>query len=84
MGLHILEKLLLLSFIFQVTALALLKREDYSGLKSLLRREFNPLSRLLVLLGWTHCQSLESAKALLWTLHKTQVNQQKVSGSLPV
>ncbi|NXE37670.1 ZFY26 protein, partial [Ptilorrhoa leucosticta] len=62
---HFLEQIL-------VTALALLKKEDYSGLKSLLRREFNPLSRLLVLLGWTHCQSLESAKALLWTLHKTQ------------
>ncbi|KAM4778679.1 zinc finger FYVE domain-containing protein 26 isoform 11-T11 [Cyanocitta cristata] len=62
---HFLEQIL-------VTALALLKREDYSGLKNLLRREFNPLSRLLVLLGWTHCQSLESAKALLWTLHKTQ------------
>ncbi|NWV21876.1 ZFY26 protein, partial [Origma solitaria] len=62
---HFLEQILM-------TALALLKREDYSGLKSLLRREFNPLSRLLVLLGWTHCQSLESAKALLWTLHKTQ------------
>ncbi|NXN85528.1 ZFY26 protein, partial [Bombycilla garrulus] len=62
---HFLEQIL-------VTALALLKREDYSGLKSLLRREFNPLSRLLALLGWTHCQSLESAKALLWTLHKTQ------------
>ncbi|NXE87969.1 ZFY26 protein, partial [Menura novaehollandiae] len=62
---HFLEQIL-------VTALALLKREDYSSLKSLLRREFNPLSRLLVLLGWTHCQSLESAKALLWTLHKTQ------------
>ncbi|NXB72879.1 ZFY26 protein, partial [Donacobius atricapilla] len=64
-GKHFLEQIL-------VTALALLKREDYSGLKSLLRREFNPLSRLLVLLGWSHCQSLESAKALLWTLHKTQ------------
>ncbi|XP_023784077.1 zinc finger FYVE domain-containing protein 26 isoform X2 [Cyanistes caeruleus] len=62
---HFLEQIL-------VTALALLKREDYLGLKSLLRREFNPLSRLLVLLGWTHCQSLESAKALLWSLHKTQ------------
>ncbi|NXM85613.1 ZFY26 protein, partial [Oenanthe oenanthe] len=62
---HFLEQIL-------VTALALLKKEDYSGLKRLLRREFNPLSRLLVLLGWTHCQSLESAKTLLWTLHKTQ------------
>ncbi|XP_040456412.1 zinc finger FYVE domain-containing protein 26 isoform X4 [Falco naumanni] len=62
---HFLEQIL-------VTALSLLKREDYSGLNNLLRREFNPLSRLLVLLGWTHCQSLESAKALLWTLHKTR------------
>ncbi|NXG65171.1 ZFY26 protein, partial [Hemiprocne comata] len=62
---HFLEQIL-------VTALTLLKREDYSGLNSLLRREFNPLSRLLVLLGWTHCQSLESAKALLWHLHKTR------------
>ncbi|NWS76938.1 ZFY26 protein, partial [Crotophaga sulcirostris] len=62
---HFLEQIL-------VTALTLLKREDYSGLNSLLRREFSPLSRLLVLLGWTHCQSLESAKGLLWTLHKTQ------------
>ncbi|NXG19368.1 ZFY26 protein, partial [Grallaria varia] len=62
---HFLEQIL-------VTALTLLKREDYSCLSSLLRREFNPLSRLLVLLGWTHCQSLESAKALLWALHKTQ------------
>ncbi|NWR70958.1 ZFY26 protein, partial [Centropus unirufus] len=62
---HFLEQIL-------VTALTLLKREDYLGLHSLLRREFSPLSRLLVLLGWTHCQSLESAKALLWTLHKTR------------
>ncbi|NXN16356.1 ZFY26 protein, partial [Indicator maculatus] len=62
---HFLEQIL-------VTALNLLKREDYSGLSSLLRREFSPLSRLLVLLGWTHCQSLESAKTLLWNLHKTQ------------
>ncbi|NXM72475.1 ZFY26 protein, partial [Serilophus lunatus] len=62
---HFLEQIL-------VTALTLLKREDYSGLNSLLKREFNPLSRLLILLGWTHCQGLESAKALLWTLHKTQ------------
>ncbi|XP_025940334.1 zinc finger FYVE domain-containing protein 26 isoform X2 [Apteryx rowi] len=62
---HFLEQIL-------VTALTLLKREDFSGLNSLLRREFNPLSRLLILLGWTHCHSLGSAKALLWALHKTQ------------
>ncbi|XP_019406944.1 PREDICTED: zinc finger FYVE domain-containing protein 26 isoform X1 [Crocodylus porosus] len=62
---HFLEQIL-------VTALTLLKREDFSGLSSLLRREFNPLGRLLVLLGWTHCHSLASAKTLLRTLHKTQ------------
>uniref|UniRef100_A0A8C3SBW4 Zinc finger FYVE domain-containing protein 26 n=1 Tax=Chelydra serpentina TaxID=8475 RepID=A0A8C3SBW4_CHESE len=62
---HFLEQIL-------VTALTLLKREDFSGLSSLLSREFNPLSRLLVLLGWTHCHSLESAKNLLYALHKTQ------------
>ncbi|XP_006113462.3 zinc finger FYVE domain-containing protein 26 isoform X3 [Pelodiscus sinensis] len=62
---HFLEQIL-------VTALTLLKREDFSGLSNLLSREFNPLSRLLVLLGWTHCHSLESAKNLLSTLHKTQ------------
>ncbi|KAM7165062.1 zinc finger FYVE domain-containing protein 26 isoform 6-T6 [Macrochelys suwanniensis] len=62
---HFLEQIL-------VTALTLLKREDFSGLSSLLSREFNPLSRLLVLLGWTHCHSLESAKNLLCALHKTQ------------
>ncbi|NWH59484.1 ZFY26 protein, partial [Geococcyx californianus] len=62
---HFLEQIL-------VTALTLLKREDYSGLNSLLKKEFSPLSRLLVLLGWTYCQSLESAKALLRTLHKTR------------
>ncbi|NXU49864.1 ZFY26 protein, partial [Turnix velox] len=62
---HFLEQILM-------TALTLLRREDYSALNSLLRREFSPLSRLLVLLGWTHCQSVESAKALLQTLHKTE------------
>uniref|UniRef100_A0A452HER4 Zinc finger FYVE domain-containing protein 26 n=1 Tax=Gopherus agassizii TaxID=38772 RepID=A0A452HER4_9SAUR len=62
---HFLEQIL-------VTALTLLKREDFTGLSSLLSREFNPLSRLLVLLGWTHCHSLESAKKLLYALHKTQ------------
>uniref|UniRef100_A0A674ITC9 Zinc finger FYVE domain-containing protein 26 n=1 Tax=Terrapene triunguis TaxID=2587831 RepID=A0A674ITC9_9SAUR len=65
---HFLEQIL-------VTALTLLKREDFSGLSSLLSREFNPLSRLLVLLGWTHCHSLESAKNLLYALHKTQASK---------
>ncbi|KAM4690950.1 zinc finger FYVE domain-containing protein 26 [Rhinophrynus dorsalis] len=61
-GKHFLEQILL-------TALALLKREDFSGLNMLLNREFKPLRRLLVLLGWTHCQSIESTKSLLCTLH---------------
>ncbi|XP_023582080.1 zinc finger FYVE domain-containing protein 26 [Trichechus manatus latirostris] len=62
---HFLEQIL-------VTALTLLKEEDFPTLGCLLDREFRPLSRLLVLLGWTHCQSLESAKRLLQTLHSTQ------------
>ncbi|CAI9177143.1 unnamed protein product [Rangifer tarandus platyrhynchus] len=62
---HFLEQIL-------VTALALLKEEDFPSLGCLLSREFRPLSRLLVLLGWTHCQSLASAKSLLQTLHGTQ------------
>lgn len=59
----------------QVTALTLLKEEDFPSLGCLLDREFRPLSRLLVLLGWTHCQSLASAKKLLQTLHRTQVGR---------
>uniref|UniRef100_A0A2K6V6X0 Zinc finger FYVE domain-containing protein 26 n=1 Tax=Saimiri boliviensis boliviensis TaxID=39432 RepID=A0A2K6V6X0_SAIBB len=59
-------------FDLQVTALTLLKEEDFPNLGCLLDREFRPLSCLLVLLGWTHCQSLESAKRLLQTLHRTQ------------
>ncbi|XP_043328299.1 zinc finger FYVE domain-containing protein 26 [Cervus canadensis] len=62
---HFLEQIL-------VTALTLLKEEDFPSLGCLLNREFRPLSRLLVLLGWTHCQSLASAKSLLQTLHGTQ------------
>ncbi|XP_034498234.1 zinc finger FYVE domain-containing protein 26 isoform X2 [Ailuropoda melanoleuca] len=62
---HFLEQIL-------VTALALLKEEDFPSLGCLLDREFRPLSRLLVLLGWMHCQSLASAKRLLQTLHRAQ------------
>nr|XP_031309771.1 zinc finger FYVE domain-containing protein 26 isoform X1 [Camelus dromedarius]XP_031309772.1 zinc finger FYVE domain-containing protein 26 isoform X1 [Camelus dromedarius] len=62
---HFLEQIL-------VTALTLLKEEDFPSLGCLLDREFRPLSRLLVLLGWTHCQSLASAQRLLQTLHRTQ------------
>ncbi|XP_069064972.1 zinc finger FYVE domain-containing protein 26 isoform X1 [Pleurodeles waltl] len=60
---HFLEQVL-------VTALGLLKREDFCGLSRLLSNEFKPLGRLLVLLGWTHCQSLDSAKSLLYALHR--------------
>ncbi|XP_072485614.1 zinc finger FYVE domain-containing protein 26 isoform X1 [Notamacropus eugenii] len=66
---HLLEQILM-------TALKLLKEEDFSSLSCLLDREFRPLSQLLVLLGWTHCQSLESAKLLLQTLHRTEQNQE--------
>ncbi|KAF6352835.1 zinc finger FYVE-type containing 26 [Rhinolophus ferrumequinum] len=62
---HFLEQIL-------VTALTLLKEEDFPKLGCLLDGEFRPLSRLLVLLGWTHCQSLESAKSLLQALHRRQ------------
>lgn len=62
---HFLEQIL-------VTALTLLKEEDFPSLGYLLDREFRPLSHLLVLLGWTHCQSLESAKRLLQTLYRNQ------------
>ncbi|XP_025020021.1 zinc finger FYVE domain-containing protein 26 isoform X1 [Python bivittatus] len=62
---HFLEQIL-------ITALTLLKREDFSSLSGLLRQEFSYLSRLLILLGWTQCCSLESAKMLLQTLHKSQ------------
>ncbi|KAM6171570.1 zinc finger FYVE domain-containing protein 26 isoform 1-T1 [Erethizon dorsatum] len=62
---HFLEQILM-------TALTLLKEEDFPSLGCLLDREFRPLRHLLVLLGWTHCQSLESAKKLLQTLHRTQ------------
>nr|XP_056707544.1 zinc finger FYVE domain-containing protein 26 [Euleptes europaea] len=62
---HFLEQIL-------ITALTLLKREDFSSLGNLLRGEFSHLRRLLILLGWTQCRSLESAKKLLWTLHKSQ------------
>ncbi|KAJ8411937.1 hypothetical protein AAFF_G00155750 [Aldrovandia affinis] len=55
-----------------VTALDLVRKEEFVRLESLLRGEFRPLSRLLLLLGWTHCQSMSSAKTLLHTLHLSQ------------
>ncbi|XP_056445850.1 zinc finger FYVE domain-containing protein 26 isoform X2 [Gadus chalcogrammus] len=64
-GKHFLEQVL-------VTGLDLIKREEFSWLEVLLKQEFQPLSRLLLLLGWTHCHSLRSAQSLLHTLHLQQ------------
>uniref|UniRef100_A0A3Q3KT95 Zinc finger FYVE domain-containing protein 26 n=1 Tax=Mastacembelus armatus TaxID=205130 RepID=A0A3Q3KT95_9TELE len=64
-GKHFLEQVL-------VTALDLIKHEEFSQLKELLRLEFQPLARLVLLLGWTHCRSLSSAQMLLSVLHRDQ------------
>ncbi|KAM9842856.1 zinc finger FYVE domain-containing protein 26 [Aulostomus maculatus] len=64
-GKHFLEQVLM-------TALDLIKHDDFSRLKDLLKSEFQPLSRLLLLLGWTHCRSLTSAQTLLSILHHEQ------------
>ncbi|KAM5130049.1 zinc finger FYVE domain-containing protein 26 [Mantella aurantiaca] len=61
-GKHFLEQILL-------TALTVLKAEDFSTLGELLSNEFKTLRRLFILLGWTHLQSIESAKFLLHRLH---------------
>ncbi|XP_071354919.1 zinc finger FYVE domain-containing protein 26 isoform X2 [Trachinotus anak] len=66
-GKHFLEQVL-------VTALDLIKHEEFSQLKDLLQLEFQPLSRLLLLLGWTQCRSLSSAQALLRILHRDQAS----------
>lgn len=57
----------------QVTALDLIKHEEFSHLSNLLKQEFSPLSRLLLLLGWTQCRSLSSSRTLLSVLHLEQV-----------
>ena len=57
-----------------MTGLDLIKREEFSWLEVLLKQEFQPLSRLLLLLGWTQCHSLRSAQRLLHTLHLQQVS----------
>ncbi|XP_059209282.1 zinc finger FYVE domain-containing protein 26 [Centropristis striata] len=64
-GKHFLEQVL-------ITALDLIKHEEFSQLKDLLKLEFQPLSRLLLLLGWTQCRSLSSAQTLLSILHREQ------------
>ncbi|XP_041668136.1 zinc finger FYVE domain-containing protein 26 isoform X2 [Cheilinus undulatus] len=64
-GKHFLEQVL-------VTALDLIKQEEFPQLKDLLQLEFQPLSRLLLLLGWTQCRSLSSAQTLLSVLHREQ------------
>ncbi|XP_066536111.1 zinc finger FYVE domain-containing protein 26 [Hoplias malabaricus] len=64
-GKHFLEQVL-------VTGLDLIKREEFSKLEALLESEFKPLSRLLLLLGWKHCKSIDSAQELLRILHQQQ------------
>uniref|UniRef100_A0A8C5R6L3 Zinc finger FYVE domain-containing protein 26 n=1 Tax=Leptobrachium leishanense TaxID=445787 RepID=A0A8C5R6L3_9ANUR len=64
-GKHFLEQILL-------TATALIKKEDFHNLQILLKKEFKPLRRLLVLLGWSQCQSIEFAKSLLCALHENK------------
>lgn len=59
--------------LWQVTALDLIKHEELEQLRDLLKWEFRPLCRLLLLLGWNHCRSLSSAKKLLSILHLDQV-----------
>ncbi|KAM7376287.1 hypothetical protein PAMP_006030 [Pampus punctatissimus] len=66
-GKHFLEQVL-------VTGLDLIKHEEFSQLKDLLQLEFQPLSRLLLLLGWTQCRSLSSAQMLLSILHCEQAS----------
>lgn len=51
----------------------LIKHEEFAQLGLLLRQEFRPLARLLLLLGWTQCRSLSSARTLLSILHLEQV-----------
>uniref|UniRef100_A0A3B3ZBL6 Zinc finger FYVE domain-containing protein 26 n=1 Tax=Periophthalmus magnuspinnatus TaxID=409849 RepID=A0A3B3ZBL6_9GOBI len=65
-GKHFLEQVL-------VTALDLIKHEEFAQLKDLLHLEFQPLSRLILLLGWTQCRSLNSGQTLLSILHNEQV-----------
>lgn len=60
---------------WQVTALDLIKHKEFDQLRDVLKLEFRPLSRLLLLLGWTHCRSLSSAKMLLSILHLDQVRR---------
>ncbi|KAM3595590.1 uncharacterized protein V6R79_025751 [Siganus canaliculatus] len=62
-GKHFLEQVL-------ITALDLIKHEEFSQLRDMLKSEFQPLSRLLLLLGWNHCRGLNSAQELLQILHK--------------
>ncbi|RVE57573.1 hypothetical protein OJAV_G00217500 [Oryzias javanicus] len=64
-GKHFLEQVL-------VTALDLIKHQEFAELRALLQLEFQPLSRLLLLLGWTQSRSLDSARTLLRILHEEQ------------
>ncbi|XP_078714419.1 zinc finger FYVE domain-containing protein 26 isoform X2 [Lampetra fluviatilis] len=61
-GKHFLELIVM-------AALQLVKRGDLGTLGQLLSGELEPLCRLVLLLGWTHCSTPESARELLRTLH---------------
>ncbi|KAG5266093.1 hypothetical protein AALO_G00249720 [Alosa alosa] len=64
-GKHFLEQVL-------VTGLDLVKRQEFGHLEEMLRGEFQPLARLLLLLGWPHCPNVASARTLLQVLHHQQ------------
>ncbi|XP_062378501.1 zinc finger FYVE domain-containing protein 26 isoform X4 [Sardina pilchardus] len=64
-GKHFLEQVL-------VTGLDLVKRQEFGRLEEMLRGEFKPLARLLLLLGWPQCPSVASARTLLQVLHHQQ------------
>lgn len=57
----------------QVTGLDLVKRQEFGRLAEMLRGEFQPLARLLLLLGWPQCPNVTSARTLLQVLHHQQV-----------
>ncbi|KAL2099181.1 hypothetical protein ACEWY4_005661 [Coilia grayii] len=64
-GKHFLEQVL-------VTGLDLAKRQEFGRLEEMLRGEFQPLARLLLLLGWPQCPTPASARTLLQVLHHQQ------------
>ncbi|XP_031436154.1 zinc finger FYVE domain-containing protein 26 isoform X2 [Clupea harengus] len=64
-GKHFLEQVL-------VTGLDLVKRQEVGRLEEMLQGEFQPLARLMLLLGWPQCPNPASARILLQVLHHQQ------------